>query len=80
MPKIFWLSISYVREESQFIEDCDRFSKQLPRGVLLVLGGNALHEGLRKRLSFSAYCDSMQQLSNLARTIRVSIPPPQQQI
>ena len=80
MPKIFWLSISYVRDESQFIEDCDRFSKQLPRGVLLVLGGGALHEGLRKRLSFSAYCDSMQQLANLARTIRVSIPPPQQQI
>lgn len=72
MPKIFWLSISHVRDESQFIVDCDHFAKQLPKGILLVIGGHALHEGLRRKLTYSSHCDNMHQLATLARTIRSS--------
>jgi len=80
MPKIFWLSISHVRDESQFIVDCDHFAKQLPKGILLVIGGHALHEGLRRKLTYSSHCDNMNQLATLARTIRSSSPPASGQI
>jgi excisionase family DNA binding protein len=80
MPKIFWLSISHVRDEAQFIVDCDHFAKQLPKGILLVVGGHALHEGLRRKLTFSSHCDNMHQLATLARSIRSSMPPASGQI
>lgn len=80
MPKIFWLSISHVRDEAQFIVDCDHFAKQLPKGILLVVGGHALHEGLRKKLTFSSHCDNMHQLATLARSIRSSMPSASGQI
>jgi excisionase family DNA binding protein len=80
MPKIFWLSISHVRDESQFIVDCDHFAKQLPKGILLVIGGHALHEGLRRKLTYSSHCDNMNQLATLARTIRSSSPSASTQI
>jgi methanogenic corrinoid protein MtbC1 len=80
MPKIFWLSISHVRDESQFIVDCDYFAKQLPKGILLVIGGHALHEGLRRKLTFSSHCDNMNQLATLARSIRSSMPSTSGQI
>lgn len=75
-PKVFWLSVSYVEHEEDFLEKFQAFSKQLPKGVMLVVGGRAMSDSLRRRMQYSAYCDSMQQLSTLARTVRGSEPLP----
>lgn len=80
MPKIFWLSVSYVPDEAKFIADCEHFAKQLPKGVLFTIGGAALYEGLRKRMTFSSYSDNMQQLAYLARTMKAGLPPASNQI
>jgi MerR family transcriptional regulator, light-induced transcriptional regulator len=76
MPKIFWLSVSYVEDEETFVSECAHFAQHLPKGVVFVAGGFAIHEELRKRLAYSSYCDNMAQLSNLARTIKAAIPGP----
>lgn len=69
-PKVFWLSVSYVEHDEDFLERFQTFSKQLPKGVMLVVGGRAMNDSLRRRMQFSAYCDSMHQLSTLARNVR----------
>lgn len=73
MPKIFWLSVSYVPDEERFVSDCTHFAQSLPKGVVFVVGGGGIYEGLRKRIAYSSYCDNMAQLSNLARTIKAGL-------
>jgi excisionase family DNA binding protein len=71
-PKIFWLSISHIENEEEFLVRFDAFARDLPKGVMLVVGGQALHDRLRPKMEFSAYCDSLKQLSTLARNLRPS--------
>jgi methanogenic corrinoid protein MtbC1 len=73
MPKIFWLSVSYVPDEERFVAECTHFAQSLPKGVVFVVGGGGIYEGLRKRIAYSSYCDNMAQLSNLARTIKAGL-------
>jgi methanogenic corrinoid protein MtbC1 len=68
-PKIFWLSVSHVESEEAFLERFEPFSHGLPQGTMLVVGGRSLSESLRRRMQFSAHCDSMRQLSTLARSL-----------
>jgi methanogenic corrinoid protein MtbC1 len=68
-PKIFWLSVSHIESDQDFLDRFDRFSKDLPQGTMLVVGGRCLSDSLRKKMQFSAFCDSMRHLSNLARTL-----------
>jgi methanogenic corrinoid protein MtbC1 len=75
MPKVFWLSVSHIENIEQFVVDYNHFAKNLPKGVMLVLGGQALNEQVRPSLSYSAHCDSMLQLANLARSARGSLQP-----
>jgi excisionase family DNA binding protein len=72
VPKIFWLSVTHVDDEEGFLDRFDAFSRELPRGVMLVVGGQALTDRLRPKMQFSAYCDSLKQLSALARNLRSS--------
>jgi excisionase family DNA binding protein len=67
-PKVFWLSVSHIDSDDDFLDRFQRFSEELPQGTMLVVGGRCLSDSLRKKMQFSAYCDSMRQLSNLART------------
>ncbi len=80
MPKVFWLSVSHIENVDQFVVDYNHFAKNLPKGVMLVLGGQALNEQVRPSLSYSAHCDSMLQLANLARSARGSLQPKAGQI
>jgi methanogenic corrinoid protein MtbC1 len=73
MPKIFWLSVSYVPDEERFVADCTHFAQSLPKGVIFVVGGGGIHEGLRRRIPYSSYCDNMAQLASLARSIKANV-------
>ncbi|MCY3005863.1 MAG: DNA-binding protein [Planctomycetota bacterium] len=68
-PKIFWLSVSHVESEDAFLERFEPFSQALPQGTMLVVGGRSLSQSLRRKMQFSAHCDSMRQLSTLARSL-----------
>jgi methanogenic corrinoid protein MtbC1 len=71
-PRIFWLSVTHIEDESEFLQRFDAFSRDLPKVTMLVVGGQALTDRLRPKMQFSAYCDSLKQLSALARNVRSS--------
>jgi methanogenic corrinoid protein MtbC1 len=68
-PKVFWLSVSHIESDAGFLERFESFTRSLPQGTMLVVGGRSLSETLRRKMQFSAYCDSMRQLSTLARSL-----------
>jgi excisionase family DNA binding protein len=71
-PRIFWLSVTHIDNDLEFLSRFDKFSRELPKGTMLVVGGQALTDRLRPKMQFSAYCDSLKQLSALARNVRSS--------
>ncbi|RMF38208.1 MAG: helix-turn-helix domain-containing protein [Planctomycetota bacterium] len=69
-PKLFWLSCSHLADEDRFASEYNALFEEFSGQVAFVLGGRALHPGLRKRLHYSAFCDSMQHLEDFANTLR----------
>ncbi len=72
-PKLFWVSVSYIRDSTEFVAEFAAFSRTCARlGVALVVGGRALTEDFRQRMTYSALCDTMQHLEAFASTLRKS--------
>ena len=70
-PKLFWLSVSYVADESQFLEGFQLLNVAAAEvGTAITVGGFALSEELRQQLRYSAFCDTMQHLEEFANTFR----------
>ena len=69
---VFWLSISHVEDEGRFLEEYGEFSKRLPKGVILLVGGRALNDQLRPKMVYSSYCDGMSQLATFAKSLKTS--------
>lgn len=69
-PRVYWLSVSYIADEDSFLKQFQDFATAIPNGTMLVVGGRCLTESLRRRMQFSAYCDSLRQLSMLARSLQ----------
>jgi methanogenic corrinoid protein MtbC1 len=80
MPKIFWLSSMCIENTEVFLVEYARFAKSLPKGIMLLVGGRALNDEIRQKMVFSSHCDTMLQLSNLAKTLRVGSLPTDPQI
>ena len=69
-PKILWLSVSYIQQESRFVDECSRlFDIAMESGTALAVGGQALLERIRKRTKYSSFCDTMQHLEQFANTL-----------
>lgn len=69
-PKLFWLSVSYVRDEERFLEETSElFQAAQESGAALVVGGRALNETIRKQMKYSAFCDTMQHVESFAATL-----------
>ena len=74
-PKLFWLSVSHIREGLDFISEFAKLSQAcMTAGTALVVGGRALTDDLRQRMNYSAYCDTMQHLERFAKTLIGSMP------
>lgn len=69
-PKLFWLSVSHIREGLDFIGEFAKLSQAcMAARTALVVGGRTLTEDLRQRMTYSAYCDTMQHLERFAKTL-----------
>ncbi len=69
-PGIFWVSVSHIRDDSDFVKEFARLSRACAKaGTALVVGGRALRRELRQKMKYAAYCDTMQQLESFARTL-----------
>lgn len=75
-PRLFWLSVSHLEEEHAFLEDYNRFFEQVCDEVLVVVGGQALHEGLRQQMRYAAHCDTLQNLESFLHALQRLIAPP----
>lgn len=69
-PKLFWLSVSHIREGLDFVTEFATLSRACTsNGTALVVGGRALTEDLRQRLTYSSFCDTMQHLEAFAQAL-----------
>lgn len=68
-PRLLWMSVSLIEDEPRFVEDYRRFRELIPSDQLIVVGGRALHEGLRRELEYTAYCEDLQHFDALAQTL-----------
>lgn len=68
-PKLLWLSISHIECEERFQQDYQEFYEALPSEMSVVIGGRALHDGLRPQMRYTGFCDDLRQLSSLANAI-----------
>jgi methanogenic corrinoid protein MtbC1 len=74
-PKVFWLSVSHIREGLDFVTEFATLSRACTsNGTALVVGGRALTDDLRQRLTYSSFCDTMQHLEAFARALIPSRP------
>lgn len=72
-PKLFWLSCSHLQNEDEFLAGYGQLYDEFGMSVAFVVGGNALSDNLRKRMKFSAHCDSMQHLEAFSQTLQGAI-------
>lgn len=73
-PRLVWLSVSHYECEEQFVEDVNQIADAITAtGIPFLVGGRVLCESLRRRIKFTACCDSMQQLDSIAR--QLLLPP-----
>jgi len=73
LPQLVWMSVSVVEDRPMFVAAQNKMAASLGEDVSLLLGGRGLDEKIRPRLRFTAYCDSLGQLVELASMIRLNL-------
>ncbi len=68
-PKLFWLSCSFIADESDFINGYAALYEEYGMNVAFVVGGYALTDTIRQQMKYSAYCDEMQHLEAFSQTL-----------
>ncbi|QDV49996.1 MerR family transcriptional regulator [Gimesia fumaroli] len=68
-PKLFWLSVSYVPDETEFIRAYSELYDEFGLDVAFVVGGRALHESIRQEIQYAAFCDNIRHLEAFAQTL-----------
>jgi len=65
-PKLVWLSVTSVSDPSRFIQEQNKLADSLGDDVSLIVGGRALDDQLRPKLRYTAHCDGLRHLVELA--------------
>lgn len=69
-PKLFWLSVSYIRDEDLFLKEVNNlYELTRKHNIAFAAGGFALTEDVRKKMKYSNFCDTMQHLESFAQTL-----------
>ncbi|WP_339733456.1 helix-turn-helix domain-containing protein [uncultured Gimesia sp.] len=68
-PKLFWLSVSHIPDETQFIREYSELYDEFGLDVAFVVGGRALHEPIRQQIQYAAFCDNIRHLEAFAQTL-----------
>lgn len=65
-PSLLWISLSSIEAEESFVREFNELADLLSKGTALIIGGRAANDSLRPRLRYTAHCDSLVHLSELA--------------
>jgi methanogenic corrinoid protein MtbC1 len=68
-PRLVWLSVSHLPQPDQFADEFAQFRASVPDDLMIVIGGRALTDDLRPKLSYTAHCDNMQQFAAFATAL-----------
>jgi excisionase family DNA binding protein len=69
-PRLVWLSVSHLLDESEFISRYRKFYQQAEKaGVAVAIGGRALGESVRSQIPYTTYGDGLTHLAAFARTL-----------
>tara|TARA_R110002095_G_scaffold18567_2_gene21393 strand:- start:5982 stop:6863 length:882 start_codon:yes stop_codon:yes gene_type:complete len=68
-PKMFWLSVSHIKDEAQFIQSYSKLFDEFGAEVAFAVGGRALHEQIRQQIQYAAFCDNIRHLESFAQTL-----------
>lgn len=69
-PRLIFVSVSYLRDEDQFVREYRSFHESAAAvGAAVIVGGQALGPGLRPRLVFAGHGDRMAHLAEFARRL-----------
>ena len=68
-PQLFWLSVSAIRDPETFTIHMNQlFQHCEEHQTLLVIGGQALTESIRRDLRYHGFCDTMGQVETFAQS------------
>ena len=70
-PKLFWLSVSGMLQPEPFIAAQNQFANSLHEDTTLVIGGRAVCEQVRPRLRYTAHCEGLQHLVEVASVLQL---------
>ena len=68
-PRLFWLSVSHIRDEREFLRDYGDLFDEFGMDVAFVVGGRALREPLRHQMQYAAFCDNIRHVESFAQTL-----------
>jgi hypothetical protein len=68
-PTLFWLSVSHIGDEESFLRAYEPWAAAVTPVAPLAVGGRALHESLRARMHYAAYCDKLHHGLDFAGTL-----------
>lgn len=65
-PRLLWISLSSVEGEDTLVQEFNDMASSLSPETALIIGGRAASDSLRPRLRYTAHCDNMANLTELA--------------
>ena len=68
-PRLFWLSVSTIEDEANFIRNYLAFFNAVGTETAVVVGGRAWTSELRSQVRFAAHCDTLSHLEAFAATL-----------
>lgn len=69
-PKMVWLSVSAIDDPARLIREQNKLADSLGENVSMIVGGKALDDQLRPKLRYTAHCDSLRHLIELAEILK----------
>ncbi len=69
-PRLVWISVSAVDDVKSFVDSAVAvFATARKQGAGLAIGGRALTPELRRRIRYSAWCETVEELERFGRTL-----------
>ena len=69
-PKLVWLSVSTMGDVDEFVSSENVMADLLDDETILIVGGRALSDAIRPKLRYTAHCDSVRHLTELASSLK----------